>query len=134
MASTKDRQRAMERARYERVQAKMQKKRREAKRKQRVAVVSSIAAIAVIAAVVAGVIATQRLLLAQDARGAAASSAAPSASASATSSAAANPLKYEASGTSAVKGITIPTFDAATAEKTYTVTLTTNRGNIVFHR
>ena len=43
----------------------------------------------------------------------------------------ANPLKYEASGTAAVKGIAIPTFNATTAEQTYTVTLTTNRGNIV---
>jgi peptidyl-prolyl cis-trans isomerase B (cyclophilin B) len=131
VASTKDRQRALERARYERVQAKMQKKHREAKRKQRIAIVSSVAAIAVIAAVVLSVVATSGSSSSKTPAASSTGSAAPSASASATSSAAANPLKYEASGTSAVKGITIPTFDAATAEKTYTVTLTTNRGNIV---
>jgi peptidyl-prolyl cis-trans isomerase B (cyclophilin B) len=136
VASTKDRQRALERARYERVQAKMQKKRREAKRKQRVAIVSSVAAIAVIAAVVGGVLATSGSSSPKPAAAASTASANPSAAASAsaspTSSAAANPLKYEASGTSAVKGITIPTYNAATAEQTYTVTLTTNHGNIVF--
>ena len=131
MASTKDRQRALERARYERVQAKIQKKRREARRKQRVAIVSSVAAIAVVAAVVIGIVATNSP--SPKTTPAASSTASPtvSASASATSSAAANPLKYEASGTPAVKGIAIPTFDATTAEQTYTVTLTTNRGNIV---
>ena len=51
MASTKDRQRALERARYERVQAKMQAKKRAARRKTRLAVVSSIAAVVVIGGV-----------------------------------------------------------------------------------
>ena len=127
MASTKDRQRALERARYERVQAKIQKKRREAKRKQRVALVSSIAAIAVIGGIVAGVIATSGSSSSKTTSVAATSSATAAASSSAS-----NPLAYEASGTSAVKGITVPTFNAAAAAKTYTVTITTNRGNIVF--
>ncbi|HET9170813.1 MAG TPA: peptidylprolyl isomerase [Actinospica sp.] len=129
MASTKDRQRALERARYERVQAKMQKKRREAKRKQRVALVSSIAAIAVIGGIVAGVIATSGNSSSKNTT----ASSTPSASSAATASASSgNPLKYEASGTSAVKGITVPTFDAAAAAKTYTVTITTNDGDVVF--
>ena len=132
MASTKDRQRALERARYERVQAKIQKKRREAKRKQRVAIVSSVAVIAVIAAVVAGVVATSGSSSKTTAAASATSSASAAATASATSSAASNPLKYEASGTSAVKGIAVPTFNAAAAAETYSVTLQTNRGNIVF--
>jgi peptidyl-prolyl cis-trans isomerase B (cyclophilin B) len=136
VASTKDRQRALERARYERVQAKMHQKRREARRKTRIAVVSSVAAIAVIGGVVAGVLATSsspsKTTAAAASTGSAAASAAATASASSTSSAASNPLKYEASGTSAVKGITMPTFDATAAAKTYTVTLTTNRGDIVF--
>ena len=131
MASTKDRQRALERARYERVQARMQKKRREAKRKQRIAIVSSVATIAVIAAVVLSVVATSGSSSSKKTTASSTASATPSAAASATSSAAANPLKYEASGTSAVKGIGIPTFNASTAEQTYTVTLTTNHGNIV---
>jgi peptidyl-prolyl cis-trans isomerase B (cyclophilin B) len=132
VASTKDRQRALERARYERVQAKVQQKRREARRKQRVAIVSSIAAIAVIGAVVVGVIATSSSNSSKTTTASSTSSASATASASSTSSAASNPLKYEASGTSAVKGITTPTYNATAAEKDYTVTLTTNRGDIVF--
>jgi peptidyl-prolyl cis-trans isomerase B (cyclophilin B) len=134
VASTKDRQRALERARYERVQAKMQQKRREARRKQRIAIVSSIAAIAVIGGVVVGVIATSSSNSSKTTTASSTSSASASASASAssTSSAASNPLKYEASGTSAVKGITMPTYNAAAAQKDYTVTLTTNHGDIVF--
>lgn len=136
MASTKDRQRALERARYERVQAKMQAKKRQARRKQRLAIVSSVATIVVIGGVVGGVIATSG---SSDTKVAAAAStpsastaATPAATPSATSSAASNPLKYEASGTSAVKGIAVPTFDASAAAGTYTATIQTNRGNIVF--
>ena len=131
MASTKDRQRALERARYERVQAKVQAKRREAKRKQRLAIVSSIAAIVVIGGVVGGVLATTGS--SNNTKAAAASTpSSAAASPTATSSAASNPLKYEASGTSAVKGITVPTYDASAAEQTYTATIETNRGNVVF--
>jgi peptidyl-prolyl cis-trans isomerase B (cyclophilin B) len=131
VASTKDRQRALERARYERVQAKMQKKRREAKRKQRVAIVSSIATIAVIGGIVAGVVLSSGSSSKTTTSAAATSSA--TAAASASSTAAANPLKYEADTTgTVVKGYAMPTFNATAAEKTYTVTLKTNRGNIVF--
>jgi peptidyl-prolyl cis-trans isomerase B (cyclophilin B) len=135
VASTKDRQRALERARYERVQAKMQAKRREARRKTRLAVVSSIAAVVVIAAVVGGVIVTSGSssnTKAAAAGSTASTSAAASATAGATPSATGNPLEYEASGTSAVKGIGLPTFDAAEAEQTYTATIQTNLGDIVF--
>jgi peptidyl-prolyl cis-trans isomerase B (cyclophilin B) len=131
VASTKDRQRALERARYERVQAKVQAKRREAKRKQRLAIVSSIAAIAVIGGIVGIVLATTGS--SNNTKAAAASTpSSAAASPTATSSAASNPMEYEASGTSAVKGITVPTYNASSAEQTYTVTLTTNRGDIVF--
>jgi peptidyl-prolyl cis-trans isomerase B (cyclophilin B) len=136
VASTKDRQRALERARYERVQAKMQAKRREARRKTRLALVSSIAAVVVIGGVVAGVVATtgssSNTKAAAAGSTATSSSAAASATPAATSSAAGNPLAYEASGTPAVKGIGIPTFNAAEAEQTYTATIQTNLGNIVF--
>ena len=134
MASTKDRQRALERARYERVQAKMHAKRREAKRKQRLAIVSSIAAIAVIGGIVGIVLATTGSSNNTKAAAASTPSSAASAASSptATSSAASNPMDYEASGTSAVKGITVPTYNASAAQQTYTVTLTTNRGDIVF--
>lgn len=132
MASTKDRQRALERARYERVQAKMQQKRREARRKQRIAIVSTVTAVVVAGGVVLGLVATSGSPSTKTAAAASTGSAAPSASASATSSAESNPMKYEASGTSSVKGITVPTYNAAAAEKDYTVTLKTNRGDIVF--
>ncbi|HWG23171.1 peptidylprolyl isomerase [Actinospica sp.] len=135
MASTKDRQRALERARYERVQAKIQKKRRATQRRQRIAVVSSIAAIAVVAAVVAGVLATSSSPSTKTA-----ASSTPSATASAASSAnactaagsvAAETKGYHACGTAAKSGIGVPTYSAAAA-KDYTVTLTTNHGDIVF--
>jgi peptidyl-prolyl cis-trans isomerase B (cyclophilin B) len=128
VASTKDRQRAMERARYERVQAKMQKKRRDAQRKRRVAIVASIAAVAVIGGVVVSVFA----LTGSNNNTKPLAAATTSASASASSSAAGNPMAYEASGTSSKPGIAVPTFNAVAADKTYTVTLATNRGNIVF--
>jgi len=137
VASTKDRQRALERARYERVQAKIQKKRREAKRKQRVALVSGIAAIAVVGGVVAGVFATSG---SSSAKTTAAATSSASSSASAASSAAActaaasvsaETKGYHACGTSSKSGIGVPTYSAAAA-KDYTVTLTTNRGDIVF--
>ena len=134
MASTKDRQRALERARYERVQAKMQKKRREAKRKQRVAIVSSIAAIAVIGGVLAGVLA-----ISGNSSSKTTASASVSSSASATSTAdtcaaaasiAAETKGYRKCGTAAKSGIGIPTYSAAAAT-TYTATIETNRGNVV---
>lgn len=134
MASTKDRQRALERARYERVQAKIQKKRREAKRKQRVALVSSIAAIAVIGGIVAGVIATSGSSSPKTTSAAATSSATAAASTStctAASSVSAETAGYHACGSAAKSGVGIPTYSASAA-KDYTVTLTTNHGDIVF--
>jgi len=137
VASTKDRQRAMERARYERVQAKMRQKQRETKRKQRVAVVSSIAAIAVIGGVVAGVLATTG----SSPTKAATASSTSSSSASAAASASGTPCPQVTSIADETKGFTkcgtaaknvgVPTYSAAGAT-TYTATLTTNRGDIVF--
>jgi peptidyl-prolyl cis-trans isomerase B (cyclophilin B) len=134
VASTKDRQRALERARYERVQAKIQKKRREAKRKQRVALVSSIAAIAVIGGIVAGVIATSGSSSSKTTSAAATSSAtaaASTASCTAAASVSAETKGYHACGSAAKSGIGIPTYSASAA-KDYTVTMTTNHGDIVF--
>ena len=137
MASTKDRQRALERARYERVQAKMQKKHREAKRKQRVAIVSSIAAIAVIGGVLAGVFAltgsstkTTAAVATTASASASASSTAAGDTCAAAASIAAETKGYRKCGTAAKSGIGIPTYSAAAAT-TYTATIDTNRGNIV---
>ncbi|WP_307844328.1 peptidylprolyl isomerase [Actinospica acidithermotolerans] len=135
MASTKDRQRALERARYERVQAKIQKKRREAKRKQRIALVSSIATIAVIGGVVAGVLATSgsssSKTTASATSSASAASSASSSSCTAASSIAAETKGYHACGSAAKSGIGVPTYTAAGAVD-HTVTITTNLGDIVF--
>jgi peptidyl-prolyl cis-trans isomerase B (cyclophilin B) len=133
VASTKDRQRALERARYERVQAKIQKKRREAKRKQRVAIVSSVAAIAVVAAVLAGVFATSGSSSSKTTAAATSSASATSASGTcaAASSIAAETKGYHKCGTAAKSGIGIPTYSAAAAT-TYTATIDTNRGDVVF--
>ncbi|HET9167894.1 MAG TPA: peptidylprolyl isomerase [Actinospica sp.] len=57
--------------------------------------------------------------------------AASSAGASTDAQAGGNALAYEASGASAKPGIGVPTFNAAAAEKDYTVTFQTNRGDIV---
>ena len=128
MASTKDRQRALERARYERVQGKIQQKRREAQRRRRIAIVSTVAAVVV----AGGLVAAFTIPSSGSTKPtASASTTSASASASASSTAAANPLAYTASGTAAKSGIAVPTYNAADAEKTYTVTLTTNRGDIV---
>ncbi|MBR7832667.1 peptidylprolyl isomerase [Actinospica durhamensis] len=129
MASTKDRQRALERARYERVQGKIQQKRRETQRRRRIAIVSTVAAVVVAGGLVAAFAIPSSNNSTKTA--ASTSTASASASASASSTAAANPLAYEASGTAAKSGIAVPTYNAADAEKTYTVTLATNRGDIV---
>jgi peptidyl-prolyl cis-trans isomerase B (cyclophilin B) len=135
VASTKDRQRALERARYERVQAKIQKKRRETQRRKRIALVSSIATVAVIAAVVAGVLATSSSpstkTTASSTPTATASAASSANACTAASSVAAETKGYHACGTAAKSGVGIPTYSAAAA-KDYTVTLTTNHGDIVF--
>jgi peptidyl-prolyl cis-trans isomerase B (cyclophilin B) len=135
VASTKDRQRALERARYERVQAKIQKKRRETQRRKRIALVSSIATVAVIGAVVAGVLATSSSpstkTTASSTPTATASAASSANACTAASSVAAETKGYHACGTAAKNGVGIPTYSAAAA-KDYTVTLTTNHGDIVF--
>jgi peptidyl-prolyl cis-trans isomerase B (cyclophilin B) len=135
VASTKDRQRALERARYERVQGKIQQKQREAERRKRLGIY--VAVVVVVVGVAVGTLIAikpdnaPKTTAAASSTSSAAASSAPSAAASASSSAASNPLKYEASGTSSKSGIGVPTYNAADAQKTYTVTLTTNHGDIV---
>lgn len=135
MASTKDRQRALERARYERVQGKIQQKRREAQRKRRIAVVSAVAAVVVAGGVTAGFAFTGNSDTTTKA--AATSSTAASAAATATgtpcptaTAVAAETKGFVKCGT-ASKDVGVPTYSAAGATS-YTVTLTTNLGNIVF--
>jgi peptidyl-prolyl cis-trans isomerase B (cyclophilin B) len=134
VASTKDRQRALERARFERVQGKIAQKQREAERRKRLGIY--IATVVVVIGVAVGILigimpdSTPKSVTAA-ATGSPTPSASASAAASASSSAASNPLSYAASGTSAKAGIGVPTYNAADAQKTYTVTLTTNRGDIV---
>ena len=130
MASTKDRQRALERARYERVQAKIAKQQLAARRRQRVVILTVIAIILVGGGVSAAVLATQS---GSKSTPTASSSSSPSASAAPTASpsASAEKIGYTKSGT-ASKNVGVPTYDAAAAAKPYTATIHTNRGDIVF--
>jgi peptidyl-prolyl cis-trans isomerase B (cyclophilin B) len=130
VASTKDRQRALERARYERIQAKIAKKQAQAAKKRRIAIFAVVAVI-----VVGGGTATAIALASSSNSTApvAAGSTAPStstASPSPTSSAAAT-IGYVKAGTAA-KNVGIPTYNAAAAATPYTATIKTNRGDIVF--
>ena len=128
MASTKDRQRALERARYERVQAKIAQQRKAQARRKRVSIFTAIAVVLVGGGVASALVLTSSSTPAKPI--AASTNTAPPASASASTNA--NAMKYEASGTSAKPGITMPTYDATAAAKPYTATIHTNRGDIVF--
>lgn len=131
MASTKDRQRALERARYERRQKIEAQKRKERQRQGRI-IAASVVAVLVIAGGVGTAIA-----LGGNSKPSPAAAASASAQASAPDSAAptasstAEPIGYLANGT-ASKNVGTPTFDAATAAKPYTATITTNNGAVVF--
>ena len=129
MASTKDRQRALERARYERRRKIEEQKRRDRKRRSRVVAASLIAAL-----IVAGGIGTA-IALGGNSNPAPTAGSTPSAGATpgptASASSTAEPVGYAANGTAA-KNVGIPTFNAADAAKPYTATITTNRGAVVF--
>ncbi len=126
MASTKDRQRALERARYERVQAKIAKQRKAQQKRRRVAILTAVAVVVVGGGIAWGVVAASS---SSPSKPAAASS--PSAAPSASASSSAQSVGYKASGTAA-KNVGIPTYDAAAAAAPYTATIHTNRGDIVF--
>ncbi len=127
MASTKDRQRALERARYERVQAKIAKQQAKAKRNRRVAIVTSIAVVVVGGGATAAILATSS----PNSTPAAKTAASASATASASPSSTAEKTGYTKTGTAA-KDVGVPVFDATLAAKPYTATIHTNRGDIVF--
>lgn len=126
MASTKDRQRALERARYERVQAKIAKQELAARRRKRIAILTAIAVVVVGGGSLAAALAFSSNPPSTPAASSS-NSAAPSASASSTAS----KIGYTKSGT-ASKDVGIPTYDAAAAAKPYTATIHTNRGDVVF--
>lgn len=130
MASTKDRQRALERARYERVQAKIAKQQLAARRRKRVAILTAIAVVVVGGGSLAAALAFSSnppATPAASSSSAASASAAPTASASST----AEKTGYTKSGT-ASKDVGVPTYDAAAAAKPYTATIHTNKGDVVF--
>ena len=130
MASTKDRQRALERARYERVQAKIAKQELAARRRKRIAILTAIAVVVVGGGSLAAALAFSSnppSTPAASSTSSASASAAPSASASS----AAAKIGYTKAGTAA-KNVGVPTFSAADAAKPYTATIHTNRGDVVF--
>jgi peptidyl-prolyl cis-trans isomerase B (cyclophilin B) len=130
VASTKDRQRALERARYERVQAKIASKRVKEARRRRITIFAVVGVIIVGGGLWAGIdlasSGTTKPVAATTPSSAA--SAAPSASASSTPAT----VGYVKSATPASKDVGIPTYNAAAAAKPYTATIKTNLGNIVF--
>jgi peptidyl-prolyl cis-trans isomerase B (cyclophilin B) len=132
VASTKDRQRALERARYERVQAKIAKQRKAQVKRRRTVILTVVAILVVGGGVSAAVLATSSpsstTPAASSSNSAAASS---SASAAASPSSTAETIGYKASGTAA-KNVGIPTYSAADAAAPYTATIHTNRGDVVF--
>jgi peptidyl-prolyl cis-trans isomerase B (cyclophilin B) len=131
VASSKDRQRAIERARYERVRAKIDKKKKEQKRRKRVAIISGITVLAV-----AG-IAVGSIFIATSGSPSKSDDASASSSASATASAAPQPTAHVAGCTTPVstapKKLTWKTEPAMTIDQTakYTMTIKTNCGDIV---
>jgi len=130
VASTKDRQRALERARYERVQAKIAKQQLAAKRRQRIAILTTTVVVLVGGGVAAAALAfssdNSSRAIAANASSSANASAAPSASASAAANGRGSIVK------SASKDVGVPTYDATAAAKPYTATIHTNHGDIVF--
>jgi peptidyl-prolyl cis-trans isomerase B (cyclophilin B) len=124
VASTKDRQRALERARYERVQAKIAKQQAAARRNRRIAIVTAVAVVVVGGGATAAVLATSSNSPTKPV-------AQSSASASAAPSSTAQKIGYTKTG-NAAKDVGIPVFNAAAAAKPYTATIHTNRGDIVF--
>ncbi len=130
MASTKDRQRALERARYERVQAKIAKQQLAAKRRRRIAIVTTIAVVLVGGGVLGAVLATSS---SPKTTPTASSSNSPSAAATGTASpSTAAKSGYTRTSAAAAKDVGIPTYNAADAAKPYTATIHTNRGDVVF--
>ncbi|MBS2963749.1 peptidylprolyl isomerase [Actinocrinis puniceicyclus] len=130
MASTKDRQRALERARYERVQQKIARQQAAARRKKRVAIVTAVAVLVVGGGATAAVLATSSNPKTTP-QAQSSASAPASAAASAAPSSTAEKTGYTKTGTAA-KNVGIPVFDATAAAKPYTATIHTNRGDIVF--
>jgi peptidyl-prolyl cis-trans isomerase B (cyclophilin B) len=127
VASTKDRQRALERARYERVQAKIAQQRKAQARRKRVSIFTAIAVVLVGGGVASALVLTSSSNPSKPI--AASTNSAPAASASASSTAEA--VGYKAAGTAA-KNVGVPTYDATAAAAPYTATIHTNRGDIVF--
>ena len=131
MASTKDRQRAIERARFERVQAKIVKKRREQQRRKRIGIISGVAVVAVAAIAVASV------LVVSSSSSSKSDKAATSPSASSTASAVPQPTAHVAGcttpSTTAPKKLTWKTAPAMSIDQSakYTMTIKTNCGDIV---
>lgn len=133
MASTKDRQRALERARYERVQAKIARQELATRRRRRIAILTAITIVVVGGGSLAAALAfssSPPATPAASASSSASTTAAPTASAASPTSTA-EKIGYTKGGT-ASKNVGVPTYDATAAAKPYTATIHTNHGDIVF--
>lgn len=122
MASSKERQKRLQRERYKRLQAK------QAARQARQRRVGRIAAVLVVVLAAAGV--SVGFALSSGSSNNASAGASSSASATATTTASQLPCAYTKSGTAA-KNVGVPTYNATTAKQPYTATVVTNQGTIV---
>jgi peptidyl-prolyl cis-trans isomerase B (cyclophilin B) len=125
VASTKDRQRALERARYERVQAKIAQQRKAQARRKRVSIFTAIAVVLVGGGVASALVLTSSSTPAKPI------AASTNTAAAASPSSSAEAVGYKAAGT-ASKNVGVPTYDATAAAAPYTATIHTNRGDVVF--
>jgi peptidyl-prolyl cis-trans isomerase B (cyclophilin B) len=129
VASTKDRQRALERARYQRIQKIQAQKQAERKKRTRVVALCTVVAILVAGGIGTAIAMSGNSKAAPVAASTPSTAATPGATASA--SATPEPVGYSANGT-ASKNVGMPTFNAADAAKPYNATIVTNRGTVVF--
>jgi len=125
VVSTKDRQRALERARYERVQAKIAQQRKAQARRKRVSIFTAIAVVLVGGGVASALVLTSSSTPAKPI------AASTNTAAAASPSSSAEAVGYKAAGT-ASKNVGVPTYDATAAAAPYTATIHTNRGDVVF--
>jgi peptidyl-prolyl cis-trans isomerase B (cyclophilin B) len=132
--TSKDRQRELERARYERVQARLAQQQASAKKRNKIT--AAVAAVAVVGIGVVVAFATnsgnKTDNTASSSPTSAASTPADTSSPSATSSSSApEKIGYQKGGTAA-KDVGVPTYDAAAAAKPYSATLHFNSGDLSF--
>jgi peptidyl-prolyl cis-trans isomerase B (cyclophilin B) len=129
--TSKDRQRQMERERYERVQARMAEQTAAARKRNRITAAAAAAAVVAIGITVFAVTSGGNDSKTPTAAPTTAPATAPS-TPGASPSSSAEPVGYQKSTDPAAKDVGIPTYDAAEAAKPYTATLHLAQGDVTF--